>query len=393
MVGPGFQPRAEEDVMAKKGKGKKSGFAFCVLGGCAKMAVPALKAFAEEPDVERVLLADRDAEGAHELARAYGAKFSAAELDATDGKAVAELVEGFDAALGYIGPFYHFEAPIAQACIDAGTPYLSIADDFDAYLAVEKLHEAAKAAGVVVITGLGNSPGITNLLAKKGYLSMDAPERINVHWTGGSDEEVGPANVRHVMHIFEGETLQWIDGREAYVKTGRGAKTVEFPAPIGVHTVYYTGHAESVSLPRNLKGLKEVTLHGGIQPNWVALLARTFGDLGLTTTHKRREIVARLLAPAMNVFTLGGAADKSVFRIDVYGTHKGRPRHHFYTGVGPIAEITSFPLVEGALAVARGEIGKPGVFAAEAAIDPDSFLPRLAKRGVKLMYYEGVGEG
>jgi saccharopine dehydrogenase-like NADP-dependent oxidoreductase len=142
-------------------------------------------------------------------------------------------------------------------------------------------------------------------------------------------------------------------------------------------------------VPRNLKGLREVTLHGGVRPVWVARMATAFGRMGLTTTHERRELVSRILAPVMDVFKMGGSADMSVFRIDVHGTHRNRPRHHVYSGVGHIAEITSYPLLEGALMVGRGEVKARGVFAAEAALDPATFLPRVQKRGVSLVFQEG----
>ncbi len=370
----------------------KREFRVCVLGGCAAMAVPALRELAAEDEVKAVTLADLNGVAAQAVAAGMGPKFSGVAVDAMDHDQVVELATAHDVVMGYVGPFYLFEDKIAKACIEARTPYVSIADDFDSYLKVEQLFDEAKAAGVTILTGFGNSPGITNVLSKKGYLSMDEPERISINWTGGSDEEVGPANVKHVMHIFEGETLQWIDGREARVKTGRGEKVVEFPEPIGIQTVFYTGHAESVSIPRNLKGLKEVTLHGGVRPVWVARIATFFGDLGLTTSHKKREIMTKLLTPIMGAFSVGDTADKSVFRIDVTGRHEGEPRHHFYTGVGHIAEITSMPTVEAAMMLLRKEIDKPGVFAPEAIVDPDDFLPRIAKRGVELTYYEGRRE-
>ena len=363
-----------------------------ILGGCAAMAVPALRELADEADIGRITLGDINEQGARAIARGMGKKFDSVAVDVNKTEEFVKAIKGYDVVMGYVGPFYMFERRIAEACIEAKTHYVSISDDFDAYLSVEDLFDEAKKNGVTIISGLGNSPGITNILAKKGYLSMDKPERINISWTGGSDEEVGPANVKHVMHIFEGETLQWIGGMERRVKTGRGRKVVEFPEPVGLQTVFYTGHAESVSIPRNLKGLTEVTLHGGVKPTWVAVLARTFGDLNLTTSHKKREFMAKLLTPIMSVFTTGDTANMSVFRIDVHGTHKGNPRHHFYTGVGHIAEITSMPCVEGALMVARGEIKKRGLFAAEAIIDPDEFLPRIAKRGVAMTYYEGVSQ-
>jgi len=371
---------------------RKSKYSICILGGCAKMAVPALRELKNEKDVRAVCLADLDADKTDKLAEEYGDKFYGRAVNAMNHTELVELLREFDVAMGYIGPFYFFENRIIRACIEAKTNYVSIADDYDSYLAAEKLSDKAKDAGVTIISGLGNSPGITNILAKKGYLSMDTPEKINVHWTGGSDEDIGPANVKHVMHIFAGETLQWIDGKETWVKTGRGRKVVEFPEPIGIQPVYYTGHAESVSIPRNLKGLQEVTLHGGSQPKWVSVFARTVGELGLTTTHNKRELLTKALSPIMGLFSVGGTADKSVFRIDCYGKHKGKEKHNYYTGVGHIAEITSMPCVEGAMMLARGEIKQHGVFAAEAVFDPDDFLPRIAKRGVTMTYYDGVKE-
>ena len=360
-----------------------------VLGGAGAMARVALEELAAEQSVTQVTVADYNIEGACRMAAHWGPRFSARKVDANDMESLKTALAGHDVALGFIGPFYRYETPIARACIEAEVDYVSISDDFDAYRAVRSLHKHAEDAGVTIVSGLGNSPGITNILAKKGALSMDNPERINVHWCGGSGEDVGPANIKHVMHIFSGYTPQWFDGREVLVKTGAGAKTVEFPAPIGRHRVYYTGHAESVSLPENMPDIREVTLHGGIKPNWVARFAYACGLGGLTATPHRRDILAKLLNPALGLFATGGV-DKSAFRIDVFGYTKGQPRHHYYTGTGHIAAITSIPCVCGALMLARGEAGRPGVWAAEAVFEPDDFLREIAARGVELFYYEGM---
>jgi len=360
-----------------------------ILGGCGDMAQVADRLLVEENDVEELVIADLDYDKAEKMAGELGPKVKASKVDAMDHQSVLDAVRGFDVALGFIGPFYMFERKIVDACIDAGTPYVSIMDDYDAYLDVIELDEKAKKAGMTMICGLGNSPGITNLLAKKGYQSMDAPEKIHIQWAGGSGEAVGAANVKHVMHIFAGTTLQWINGKHIRVKTGTDKKIVEFPEPMGKLPVYYTGHAESVSVPLNLKGLKEVTLHGGIHPPWIARLASFFGTLRLSDTPKKRDRIAKIMVPLeeMGVFGKGGI-DKSVFRIDAYGTHEGKKKHHYYTGVGHIADITSIPAVEGALMIGRGELNKPGVHASESALEPDDFLPRLEKRGIDLKYYE-----
>lgn len=360
-----------------------------ILGGCGDMAVVADKLLVNEPDVQELMIADINLEKAKKLAAEMGPKAKAMRVDAMDHAGLVAAVRGYDVALGFIGPFYMFETKIVSACIEAGTNYVSIMDDYDAYLEVIKLDEKARAAGVTCICGLGNSPGITNILAKKGYQSMDNPQKIHINWAGGSGEAVGEANIKHVMHIFAGTTLQWYGGKHVRVKTGTNMKKVQFPEPIGELSIFYTGHAESVSVPLNLKGLEEVTLHGGTHPVWVAKLAAFFGRMRLTNSPAKRDRIAKLMVPLeqAGIFSKGGV-DKSVFRIDAYGTNKGKECHHWYSGVGHIADITSIPAVEGALMLARGELKKPGVNAAEAALEPSDFLPKLEKRGIELFYNE-----
>ena len=359
----------------------------CVLGGSGDMALAALKLLNEEKDVAEFVIADINEKKAQEISETFAPKAKPLKVNALDHASLVASLKGFNAAMGFIGPFYMFEEKIAAACIEARVPYISICDDYDAYLNVIRLHDKAKASGVTVITGLGNSPGITNLLAKKGYLSMEKPEKIHVQWAGGSDEDIGPANIKHVMHIFSGTTLQWLNGQSVRVRTGTARKTVEFLPPIGKLPVYYTGHAESVSIPMNLKGLHEVTLHGGIHPPYIARLAILFGNLRLTTTPTRRDIMTKIMLRLTGLFAKGGV-DKSVFRVDVYGEHQGEKRHHYYTGEGHIAEITSMPAVEGTLMAARGEITEPGVFAPEAIFNADDFLSRLKRRGLHIEFHE-----
>ena len=53
-----------------------------------------------------------------------------------------------------------------------------------------------------------------------------------------------------------------------------------------------------------------------------------------------------------------------------------------------VPEALIIPAVEAALMIGRGELKKPGIHAAESALEPADFLPRLEKRGIDLKYYE-----
>ena len=361
-----------------------------VLGGCADMAVPLLRLLAEDGSVESVVLADINEPKARQTAADLGPKFSGTACDANDSEAVVRLMRGQDVSICYVGPFYVFESRMARCAIEAGVPYVSIADDYDAYLEVIKLEDAARDAGVKILTGFGNSPGITQVLARKGFNEVPETRRISVNWCAGSSESVGVSNLVHFFHIFHGTTLQRFNGKELAVKTGDGKKWVEFPPPIGRTPVYYTGHAESVSLPRNLPGLTEVTLHGGVKPNYIVGLVKFMSALGLLSTHQRRVRLARFFHRIEHWFSSPGI-DKSVGRVEIWGSQEGRTVGKCFTYVGHIADITSIPAWVAAKWLVQGRFkDKPGgVYAPERLLeDPDPFIAALRELGVDIAEHE-----
>ena len=363
---------------------------FLVLGGAGDMAVDALDELQKERDVTAVTVADLNLEKARQVAGQRDERFCACRVDAQEQAQVVDLMRQHDIVLGFAGPFYVFEKRLATAALEAGKPYVSIADDYEAYLEALALDEAARQKGIHILTGWGNSPGITQALARKGYNSMDDPKRINVHWAAGSNEAAGPANLTHLFNIFHGTTLQTIRGQEVRVKTGGGRKVVRFPFPMGDLPVYYTGHAESVSLPRNLKGLTEVTLHGGVQPSYIPLLVMALAKTGLFNTHARRKKAAVFFHKIESLFGAGGL-DKSVGRIDVYGYNKDKTAHRTYTYIGHIGQITSIPCTTAALWELSGRFKDipGGVYSPDRLLaDPDPFLAEIMRRGVEIFFYE-----
>jgi saccharopine dehydrogenase-like NADP-dependent oxidoreductase len=365
-----------------------------VLGGAGDMARDVLDELQKEAAVKSVSIADLNLDRARREATMRGGRFSAHRLDAQDHGQVVDLMGRHDITLGFAGPFYLFEKRLAQAALDAGKPYISIADDYEAYLDVLSLDDLARQKGVHLLTGWGNSPGLTQALARQGYNSMENPRRINVHWAAGSNEAAGPANLTHLFNIFHGTTLQTIRGKEIQVPTGGGRKVVRFPFPMGELPVYYTGHAESVSIPRNLPGLTEVTLHGGVQPPYIPLLIMLLSKTGLFNTHGRRKKAADFFYRIESLFGAGGL-DKSVGRVDVYGFHQGRAVHRTYTYLGHIGQITSIPCAVAALWELAGRFtdAPGGVYSAEKLLsDPAPFLAEVMRRGVDIFFHEeGLG--
>ena len=360
---------------------------FIVLGGAGDMGNEAVRALAATPGVEEVMVADLNLKAAQALAGELGGPVRACALDVLDHRGLVEAVRGYDVALGFVGPFVYFERPQAQAAIEAGVHYVSIADDYEAARDALSLDEAARKVGVTVITGLGNCPGLTNLLAKKGAQAMDRPRRVHISWFGGADDAGGYANYRHAVHIFCGRVPSFEHGHEIMVRSGAGREMVEFPQPGGRLPVYYTGHAEPVTIPKNIPGLEEVTLKGGIWPAWLARAGISLERVGLLRGERSQKFWADFFYRVLPKLP-SGKCTVSGFRIDVWGEKDGREAHRWYAGVDRMKRVTSIPTAVGAVMLARGEIEKRGVFAPEALIDPDTMLARLEPYGIKVEQHE-----
>ena len=362
------------------------------LGGAGDMAASMLELMKSEKGLEKVTIADIDLERAQKKAKEAGPLFDAVRVDSNDRNGLIDIMgRGYDVVINYAGPFYRFEGPVADAAIDAGVHYISIADDYDAYLEVEKLEKKAREKNIKVLSGFGNSPGLTQMLAKKGSLTMKTPKGIAVNWGAGANEAVGPANLLHLFHLLSGETLQWRNGKEEYVPCGKGKKVVDFPPPIGRLPIFYTGHAESVTLPRNIPGLDYVSVHGGASPVFDIKVVRFLAMLGLTKTHARRERLFRMVKPILPLFQSEKAPNKSVGLVEVWGVDGGKEKRVYYTYVGHIAFITSAPCLQAAVWLCQGKFDHlpGGVYAPERLLDdPEEFLAELRKRGIEMEYFE-----
>lgn len=362
-----------------------------VLGGAGDMGQRAVRTLARCPEIGRLTIADLNLGRAQALATELGGapRVQVVPVDATDRQSLVAAMHGHAVAAGAIGPFYKFERPLAAAALAAGVDYVSLCDDYDAARSALSLHEQAVAAGRRVITGLGWTPGLSNVLARRGVGLLDAAHAVDVAWVGAASDSRGFAVVQHTLHIFTGRVPTFLDGQWTEVQAGSGRVRWEFPAPLGACDVFHVGHPEPVTLPRFIPGLQRVTLRGGLtEPllNWLGLL---ISRLGLTSSVNKKDIVGRLifrLLPALEKLGPRGVP-LSGLRVEVHGERNGRPARAVFRTAGHMENLTGIPLAIGALMLARGQVTcPPGVWAPEAsgAIDPEVFLPELARHGVQV---------
>jgi short subunit dehydrogenase-like uncharacterized protein len=102
---------------------------------------------------QRPVLAGRNAAAVAALARDVGLEYRAFALD--DPGKVVEGIRGMQAVLHCAGPFAHTYRPMAEACLQAGVHYLDVTGEVAVFEGLAARAAADKAAGVMLLPGVG----------------------------------------------------------------------------------------------------------------------------------------------------------------------------------------------------------------------------------------------
>ena len=363
--------------------------------GCGAMGKVAIRDLAQHSDFSEIIVADCDVEKAEQYVRSLGDKRLKHEfIDVTDRARLVELMRGVDLVLSTVGPFYRYGLAVVEAALEAGRSLVDICDDYDVTPKVLELDEQAKERGITIITGLGASPGATNLLAKLGAQRLDEAEEVHIGLVqSAADPEGGPAVVYHVFHSMYGQVPTYIDGKyidvTAFVD---GEEEAVFPEPIGAFNLYHIGHPEPLTLPRYIPGLKYVDCKLNLNPPLLKDMIVELGNMGLISS-EAIEVKGVELSP-LDFFVaylsriaeeplLTGIPYEGAVRVEVRGKKDGGPARVIYTAQARMNEGTGVPLSIGAQLLAAGEIEERGggVFPPEGCIDPSSFIQEMVKRG------------
>lgn len=354
-----------------------------VLGGAGDMGSRAVEELSTAEGVTRVTIADRNLPAAEMLAARLAGRAAKVDVRGVDARTHSDLVEamrGYDVAASALGPFYLFEARLVAAAIDAGVNYASICDEWQAAEEIfTRYDQPARERGRIVLTGLGTSPGMSNVAIRYLANQLDRVRRADVYCYQPLTAGGGEAVLRHMLFIMTGDTRVWRQRRWQTVPACSEEHVVEFPK-FGRLKVWNMGHSEPATVPRFLPEIEEVNFFMGYGRGAMLFVwpARRgwFARAGVVeSTVKLAGWIERMLA--------GAQPSPGALRIDVFGEKDGIESHRIMCGTGTMREATGVSLAVGALMLARGETtAEAGVFAPEGCLDPERFIERLRTLGV-----------
>jgi saccharopine dehydrogenase-like NADP-dependent oxidoreductase len=204
-----------------------------------------------------------------------------------------------DVVVNFAGPFYAGANTVATAALAAAIPYVDICDDAEGTRAVLDLDAQARATGIALVTGAGNSPGMSNVFAHALLQRHNDLDGIRVVWVVREDDPGGLAPLRHMLHMAVVPCPIWDDGA-ATTSVGfspKTARTHQLPEPVGQVTAFDTSHPEPITLPRAFPQLRHASCQGALLPQWSNDAFSMLGKLGFGDPSLRVQVDGHNLDP------------------------------------------------------------------------------------------------
>jgi saccharopine dehydrogenase-like NADP-dependent oxidoreductase len=376
-----------------------------VLGGGGLTGRCAVRDLATGGVFDSVVAADLDLALAEKAARDAGGRASSTRLDVRDRPGLVALLRGADAVVNAVQ--YGFNLTVMDAALEARVPYLDFGGLFHMTRRQLALDATFRAAGVLAIPGLGQVPGVSNVLAMDATRDMDRVDSIVVRdgWrdlTVGGPELVFTWSPSTFLDEMVLPAVVFENGEYREYPPMSGAEDFEFPEPVGKTRVYRTLHSEPATLPESLKakGLRHCEWKEG-GPGIEVL--RTMALLGLGS-EQPLEVRGQTVTP--KDFTLAlvkrekllgmpegvDAVDWEVCDIELRGTVAGQPVVRHAIARFPARRDWHLVATEyavgvagaiGAELIATGQIREVGVVPPERCVPAGPFRAALRKRGIE----------
>jgi saccharopine dehydrogenase-like NADP-dependent oxidoreductase len=351
-----------------------------VLGAAGEVGKALTADLARCPEIDHIVAADLAPGPLEELAGGID-RMSAARLDLHDRQQALGLLDGCDLLVNCTS-FALFDDVIDLA-VTAGVDYADLISEPS-----DEQARAVEAAGITAISGLGLTPGLSNVLVAHAAGELGEIEEVNIAWM--SFRTIAPS--RGLLDTILWELSEGCRTRE-YFQGGRfhragpleGSRMVDFASPGGPQRVYFVPHPEVRTLPRHFPTLTYCAVRGTWRPELmedVNVLNR-YGLLGEETLETTKSVVWD---------RFGGQRDAAPWmlflNVEVIGFRDGEAVRRVYDVSHPmgwnqeaIGRMTGICAAVGAQLLARHGRGQAGFIDPEAYFDPQEFLVELERRG------------
>ncbi len=367
------------------------------LGGAGAVARHTTRDLAEFSDFGEILIGEANVAAAEKLAAELGdPRLRVLPLDAEDEQDLLRAVRQADVVIN--GLPWKYDLAVTRACIEAGVSGLDVSTEEEQW----DYDQAARQKGIVFIPGLGATPGITNMMARRGADLMEEVDEVQICFAAFRCAAPSMGLLITLLWEFDPQTdtrFTYRDGQFHAFGPFGGAKRVHFPGPIGEQEVYVIPHSETRTLPRTL-GARAVSVHGCFPPHVIRMVKSlleagfyrrdpiTVGGVQTTPFDLMHEVLVQLPEAKENplwayglLVRIWGKKGERQVRATLWNRH---PPQEEWGGPAAYYKNIAIPLSIAAQMIASGQVAVRGVVPPEAALDPLRFFQELRRRGIEI---------
>jgi uncharacterized protein YbjT (DUF2867 family) len=285
-----------------------------------------------------------------------------------------------DLVIDAAGPFQDSDQHVPRACIAAGIPYLDLADGRDFVVGIGALDEAAKTAGVAIVSGASSVPALSGAVVRRLAAGMERITRVEVALSASNRATAG-TSVASAILAYAGKPVRiWRGGRWTrgfgWQELRRERLALADGAELGPRWVALAEVPDLDLLPTRLPGVSAVSFRAGTE-----IAFQTIG-LSLASWTVRWGLVgslrplARYLLPLQRL-TRPLGSDRSGMRVTLTGFAGGRALDRCWTLLAEQGDGPEIPTLAAAILADRILAGHvaPGARDAGETLELEDFEP------------------
>lgn len=335
-------------------------------------------------EIDALVIADVDRGAAAALAQTLEPLHpgvSSAGVDVNDRGSALALLDGADLLMNCTS-FTLFDRVLALAA-DAGVDYADLISE-----PADDHRRAAEQAGIMAVSGLGASPGLSNVLVRHAADAFDELHEAEILWMSLRTVAPTPGLLDTILWELseDCDTRRYYrDGRYHQAAFMEGSRLVDFPPPIGRQYVYYVPHTEVTTLPRHFPAMRHCAVRGSWRPELMQ---------DMRVLHRYGLLSKAALADTKRAIWqhCGGLRDAApwllYFKVETIGSRDREEIRRTYTVSHPadwgqrgVARMTGVTAAVGAQLLVRHGRTATGFVDPEEYYDPVEFLAELERRG------------
>lgn len=186
------------------------------------------------------------------------------DIDAADFAAALGRAEP-DIVIHTCGPFQGQDHRVANACLEAGSHYLDLADDRRFVCDIRPLDAAARARDVLLVSGASTVPGLSSVVVDALRTKLERLDAIDIAIAPGNRAERGEATVRAILSYAGHPFSSWSGGRWNEVHGWMNSRRADFGDTVGRRLLANVDVPDLELFPERYAPVETVRFQAGLE--------------------------------------------------------------------------------------------------------------------------------